>query len=413
MPEQGIVVVGAGIVGASVALALQHDKHRVTLVDREAPCSGASFGNAGAIVNASCPPTAMPGAVVDALRMLIQPLPSLAIRPAYLHKLLPWLVQFALESRRSRVHENAKNLHALTCRAIAGWRLLTDGTDFHHLINEGGWLKVYESERSFAATRESRDLMDANGVSYDILSANEIQDLEPNLAAIFKHGIIQRDSLWLSNPQRVVQGMVDLFVARGGTFEQLDVHSIDIQDERVTLGNSTGTVCTDKAVICAGAWSKPLARQLGDKLPMDTERGYHLILPPENSRLLKRPVMSGEHLFVLVPMETGLRLTGLVELADLDAAPDYRLIRRLIPAASTMVPGINATEESVWMGCRPSLPDSLPVIGVSSRSKRVLYAFGHQHLGMTLGPATGLIISDLLAGRNPGIDLDPYRPDRF
>jgi D-amino-acid dehydrogenase len=413
LPEQGIVVVGAGIVGASVALALQRDAHQVTLVDREAPCAGASFGNAGAIVNASCPPTAMPGAVVNALRMLSRPLSPLAIRPAYLHKLLPWLLRLVLESRRSRVIENAANLHALTRRSIAGWQLLTNGTDFSNLINEGGWLKVYDSARSFAATCDSRDLMDANGVPYDILSSNDIQDLEPNLAPIFERGIFQRDSLWLSDPHRVVQGMVDLFVARGGTFKQFDVQSVDIHDERIMFGNSTNTMRADKAVICAGAWSNSLARQLGDKLPMDTERGYHLMLPAENNRLLKRPIMSGEHSFVLVPMDNGLRLTGLVELADIDAPPDYRLIRRLIPAALKMLPGINGAEESVWMGCRPSLPDSLPVIGVSKRSKNVLYAFGHQHLGITLGPASGLIISDMIAGRDPGLDLEPYRPDRF
>ena len=241
----------------------------------------------------------------------------------------------------------------------------------------------------------------------------DIQDLEPNLAPVFERGIFQRDSLWLSDPHRVVQGMVDLFIARGGTFKQFDVHSVDFHDERIMLGDTTNSMRADKAVICAGAWSKPLARQLGDKLPMDTERGYHLMLPAENNRLLKRPVMSGEHSFVLVPMDNGLRLTGLVELADLDAPPDYRLIRRLIPAALKMLPGINGAEESVWMGCRPSLPDSLPVIGVSRRSKNVLYAFGHQHLGITLGPASGLIISDMIAGRDPGLDLQPYRPDRF
>ena len=413
MSEVSIVVVGAGIVGASVALALQRDGHKVTLVDREAPCAGASSGNGGAIVNASCPPTAMPGIALDALKMLGQPLAPFTIRLAYLHRVLPWLFRFVLESRRSRVTENARNLHALTSRSIAGWRRLTDGTDLCGLLRDGGWLKVYESERSFAATRDDRELMDANCVPYETLSAEEIRDLEPNLAHIFERGIFQRDSLWVSNPQRMVQGMVDLFVAQGGTFSQFDAHSFDIHKEHIVLHSSSETILADKVIVATGAWSKSLAEQAGNRLPLDTERGYHIMLSAKNNRLLNRPVVNGESYFGLVPMESGLRLCGQVELAGVDAAPDYRRIRRLLPVAGRMVPGLDATEESAWMGCRPSLPDSLPVLGISRRSDDVLYAFGHQHLGLTLGPATGLIIADLVAGRDPDIDLTPYRPDRY
>ena len=413
MSELPIVVIGAGIVGASVALALQRDGHKVTLVDREAPCAGASSGNAGAIVNASCPPTAMPGIALDALKMLGQPLAPLTIRPAYLHRILPWLFRFVLESRRSRVTENARNLHALTSRSIEGWRQLTRGTDLSGLLRDGGWLKVYETERSFSNTRNSRHLMDANSVPYETLSAEEIRDLEPNLAHIFVRGIFQRDSLWVSNPERMVQGMVDLFVAQGGMFSQFDVHSLDIHEEHIVLHSSSETILADKVIIATGAWSKPLAKQAGNRLPLDTERGYHIMLSTKNSRLLNRPVVNGESYFVLVPMESGLRLCSQVELAGVDTAPDYRRIRRLLPVASRMVPGLDATEESAWMGCRPSLPDSLPVLGISRRSDDVLYAFGHQHLGLTLGPATGLIIADLVAGRDPDIDLTPYRPDRY
>jgi len=173
------------------------------------------------------------------------------------------------------------------------------------------------------------------------------------------------------------------------------------------------TLSADKVVIAAGAWSKVLCRQIGNNPPLDTERGYHLMLPASNSRLLSRPVVDSDSSFVLTPMDTGLRLCSQIEFAGLDAAPDYRYIRRLVPLARRMLPGIDTTEESVWMGCRPSLPDSLPIIGYAKDSKNVLYAFGHQHLGLTLGPATGLIVADLVAGRDPGIDLMPYRPERY
>lgn len=411
--ELSIVVVGAGIVGASTALALQRDGHKVTLVDREAPCAGASLGNAGVIVNAFCAPTAMPGIAIDALRMLGQPLGSLSIRPAYLPTILPWLVRFVLESRRSRVTENARNLHALTCRSNLGWRQLTHNTRLAELIHDGGWLTVYESERSFAKSSDERELNDANNVPYEILSAADIQDLEPNLAPIFQHGIFDRDCLWISNPERMVLSMVDMLIAQGGTYKAFDVQSLDMRGPQVVLKNTSASMSAEKIVIAAGAWSKPLARQAGNNLPLDTERGYHLMLPVGDSRLLNRPVLSAEYNCVLAPMESGLRLTGHDELAGVDAAPDYRHIRKLLPVAKKILPGIDATEQSVWMGCRPSLPDSLPVIGYARRSPNILYAFGHQHLGMTLGPATGFIIADLVAGRDPGIDLTPYRPERY
>lgn len=413
MSELSIVVVGAGIVGTSTALALQSDGHHVTLVDREAPCAGASFGNAGAIVNASCTPTAMPGIIFDALRMLGQPLSPLTIRPAYLHRILPWMIRFVLESRRSRVSENARNLHALTSRSIDGWRQLTDGTELARLIREGGWLEVYESTKSFTKTHDERGLMDANGVPYEILSATEVLELEPNLAPIFTQGILRRDSLWLSNPQRMVRRMVDLLVALGGIYKQFDARTVEIDGRKVAIHSPTASITTDKVVIAAGAWSKRLAQQTGNDLPLDTERGYHVMMGASNSRLLSRPVMNAELAFVLTPMDPGLRLSSQDEFAGIDAAPDYRHIRRLLPFAKRMVPAVDTTEESVWMGCRPSLPDSLPVIGFATRSENVLYAFGHQHLGMTLGPATGLIIADLVAGRDPGIDLTPYRPERY
>ncbi len=413
MSETSIAIVGTGIVGASVALALQKDGHCVTLLDRQEPCAGASFGNAGLIVNGSCAPTAMPGIVFDGLRMLGQPLSALSIRPAYFPKILPWLIRFMAESRRSKVAQNARHLHALTNRAVEGWKQLTDNTELSRLIESDGWIKVYESEHSFAATRNARALMDDNGTPYEILTATDIQDLEPQLAPIFERGIYQADSLLLTNPERMVRGMVDLLLTRGGSWQQFDVQSIGVESDTVRLLNADESMSFDKVVIAAGAWSRPLCKQLGDNVALDTERGYHLMLSTDSGALLTRPVMSGDASFVLSPMEAGLRLTTQIEFAGLDAAPDYRRVRSLLPAARRMLPGIGATETSVWMGCRPSLPDSLPVLGFASNSSSVLYAFGHQHLGITLGPITGLIIADLIAGRDPGIDLTPYKANRF
>jgi D-amino-acid dehydrogenase len=413
LSESSIVVVGAGVVGASVALALQQDRHKVTLIDRNEPCAGASFGNAGAVVNASCVPTAMPGAAIAGLRMLVDPLAPLSIRPSYVHSIAPWLARFVLQSRTLQVAENARGLFALTRHAAESWRRITDKTDLSNLLRASGWLKVYGTTNSFAATAASRALMDEIGTPYQILQASDIRELEPNLAPIFARAIFQEDSLSVTDPQRMVQGMVDLFRKAGGTFRKLDLRNINVTDERPQIECSGETLRADKVVLATGAWSKPFAKQVGDRVPLDTERGYHLKFSLQDGELLARPVMNGDLSFVLSPMLTGLRLTSRVEFAGVDAPPDYARIRRLLPYVKRMLPGISGSVESEWMGCRPSLPDSLPVLGVSPNCQHVLYAFGHQHLGITLGPVSGFVIADLVAGREPGVDLTAYRANRF
>ena len=413
MSGQNIVVIGAGIVGATTALALQRDGHKVILIDREGPCAGASFGNAGAIVNASCAPTAMPGIVFDVLRMIGRPLSPFTIRLSYFPRALPWMLRFLNESRRSRVYANAKNLHALTKTAADSWYTLISDTSLVDLLRPADWLKVYESDASFSRTAFARLLMDKLGVPYEILDPAGVQDLEPRLAPIFKHGLLVRDGLLIINPGKMTRGMVDLFLSRGGRLQRFAAERLEIGTDNIIIRDQSDSLSAEKIVIAAGAWSRDLALQVGDRVPLDTERGYHLMLPVSSSALLTRPVMSADNSFVLSPMDEGLRLTSQVEFAGLDAAPDYSRVRSLIPAAKRMLPGIDTAEQSVWMGCRPSLPDSLPVLGFAPKCDRVIYSFGHQHLGMTLGPRTALITADLIAGRDPQIDLRPYRADRF
>ena len=413
MSRTSVIVIGAGVIGASTALALQRDGHAVTLMDRQDPCAGASFGNAGAVVNGSCVPTAMPGIIFDVLKMIGRPLSPLTVRVSYLPELLRWMISFIGESRRARVLRNSINLYALSSRSAAAWRALTDNTSLSNLLTDVGWLKVYESEQTFAATEQARFLMDRLGTRYEILCKNDILDLEPALAPIFPRAIFQRDSLHVVNPGRMVHGMVELFVSRGGRYQQFNVRRIETTDVGITLHDAAVQVLADKVVIAAGAWSKTLASQMGDEVPLEAERGYHLMLPAANSVGLIRPVMNGDSSFVLSPMDTGLRLTSQVEFAGLTAPPDFRRVRSLLPLVDRMLPGLRLDEQSVWMGHRPSLPDSLPILGFSTKTNKVLYVFGHQHLGLTMGPASALIVADLIANRDPGIDLRPYRADRF
>ena len=407
------IIIGAGIIGAATALALQKDGHEITLLDRDEPCAGASFGNAGAIVNGSCAPTAMPGALFEGIRMLVQSASPVSIHPAYSHKLAPWLLRFLLQSRPSAVNNNALYLHALSQHAVASWRQLIKRSELSSLFRDTGWLKVYESPKTFAGTSNSRELLDKLGTPYELLNAAQIRDLEPGLAPIFKHGFYQQDSLSITNPGRLVKGMVKQFVDSGGVYKQFTVNQITLRGNGIALTGQGENLLAGKVVIAAGAWSRSLASQLGDNIPLETERGYHLMLAQSTHSLLSRPVVNGENSFVLSPMETGLRMTAQVEFAGLNIAPDFSKIRNLLPLAQRMLPDLDIREESAWMGFRPSLPDSLPVLGFSSKSNNVLYAFGHQHLGMTLAAITGQIIADLVAGREPPIAVSPYRPNRF
>lgn len=407
------MVIGAGVVGAATALALVRDGHRVLLLDREGPAAGASFGNAGAIVDGSCAPTAMPGVWKEALKSIGRPLGPLSIRTRYLPRAVPWLLRFLGDSREGRVFRIARDLHALTRRAVASWRTLTDGSELARFLHEGGWLKVYESERSFGKTALARKLLDAVGSPYEVLSAGDIRDLEPHLAPHFEYGILQRDSLRCPDPAGLVKAMVEHAVAGGATFRRMQVTDLRVDGDRVRVVGSTAPLTADRVVIATGAWSRPLAAQVGNRVPLDTERGYHLMFPRGSEALLSRPVMHGDAFFVLSPMANGIRMTSQVEIAGLDAPPSYTRIRSLLPRAQWMLPALDATETSVWMGCRPSLPDSLPVIGRSRASPNVLLAFGHQHLGLTLAAATALAIASLVAGRDPGFDLAPYRPERY
>ena len=413
MAEQDIVVIGAGVVGAATALALRRDGHDVLLLDREGPAAGASAGNAGAIVSESCAPTAMPGVWKEALRNIGDPLSPLTIRAAYLPRALPWLLQFLAASRPSRVDAIATALHALSKHAVSAWRELTSGSQLERFLHDGGWLKVYETERGFDRTAGARELMESLGVRHEILSTDDLRDLEPALAPIFVRGIFQRDSLRCDDPAGLVRATVERAVADGAAFRVAAVSRIEPQGEHVRVHCSGETLDARRVVVAAGAWSRALAAQAGHRVPLDTERGYHAMLPEGTESLLSRPVMNGERSFVLTPMAGGLRMTSQVEFAGLDAPPNYARVRHLLPEAKRMLPDLDARETSVWMGCRPSLPDSLPVIGPAERAPNVLFAFGHQHLGLTLAAVTAQAIAALAAGREPPVDLAPYRAGRF
>jgi len=406
-------VIGAGVIGSAVALNLRRDGHDVTLIERDKPAAGASFGNSGAIVNGSCAPTALPGVWKEAVRALVDPQAPFSLRTNYMLKASPWLIRFLFASRRREAERLGHSIYSLTRHATEDWRALTRGTAMAGFLHDSGWLKLYETKRAFDGTAVARALLDACGSSYEVVDAAGIRELEPALAPVFSAGILQPGGLRISDPGGLVHAMVDTLVAEGGRYRRGAVSAIHPAGDRVRLLFGDGEFEADRAIMATGPWSKALAAALGDRVPLDAERGYHLMLPPGSEALLQRPVLNGDRSFVLSPMNMGMRMTSQSEIAGIDASPDYRRIRSLLPEAKRMLPELDTDEQSVWMGGRPSLPDSLPVIGPSRASANIVYAFGHQHLGMTLAAVTGRLVADLVAGRKPVIDPAPFRADRF
>ncbi|MEO3429777.1 FAD-dependent oxidoreductase [Pelagibius sp. CAU 1746] len=408
-----VVVVGAGIVGVCCALYLLRDGHRVVLVDRGAPGEGTSFGNGSIITEEAVVPVQTPGVAWKVPGMLADPLGPLSIRWSYLPKLAPWLLHFIRASRPQRVEEVSIALARLLDGSLTAYKPLVEAAGIAGMIRRSGWVSVYETESGFKSYEPMLELQRRRGVNFEVLPAEELRQLEPSLAPIFCRGVFYPDVAHTVDNFRFVQELAAAFVRLGGTIRQQSVTGFQ-QDENgvsAVITQSDRVACSG-VVIAAGAWSGPLAAMLGSRLPLDTERGYHLTLPHAGADL-RLPVYSTERGFVCTPLENGLRIAGTVELGGLEAEPNWQRAEVLYRNANRWFPGLDRREESRWMGYRPSMPDSVPVIGASPRHRNAVFAFGHGHCGLSLAARTGDLVAALIADRDPGIDMTPYRPDRF
>jgi D-amino-acid dehydrogenase len=410
---QRVAVVGAGIVGVAAGLFLQEDGHEVTLVDPGEPGSGTSSGNAGIISVSSIMPIVTADILTKLPAMLADPVAPLQLRWRDLPGLTPWLLRAALATRRGSVERAMAAIHGLTSRALAAHEVLIQRAGAGELFTSNAGLKVgLDRARLEKGTAAERAALDRFGVPYEVLGRDEVLDLEPALSSEVKGALWLTANREIRQPRAYVERLAALFMERGGVHRRDVARGLAMADGRVSgLLTTEGTIAADSVVIAAGAFAGRLAAAAGHRLPLQAERGYHLMLPTLASPL-HRPVYCMDPGFVLAPMAHGLRLTSGVELASLEAPPDFSIPRRLLPLARRYLPGLDERVLSEWQGFRPSLPDSLPVIGRAKRHANVYLAFGHQHVGLTLGPVTGRIIADLVAGRDPGLDLTPYRPDR-
>jgi D-amino-acid dehydrogenase len=420
LPEAGkkrVGVIGAGMVGVCAASYLQRDGHDVFLVEAGEPGHGASYGNAGAFNASSVTPVSMPGVLWNVPKWLFDPLAPLSLRWRYLPTIAPWLVRFVHAGTPAKVHAQARALRPLVGATLEALAPLVRDAGAEDLVHRLGHLYVYRSRQGPERERLAWELRRENGVEIDEFDADELRQLEPALSRDYVRGLLVRENGHTSNPLKLVERLLDRVLQNGGRIERARATGFRLDGARLAaIGTDRGEFAADAAVVCAGAWSKPLAAALGDRIPLETERGYHLMIrDPEVAPRI--PTADADGKFVATPMQEGLRFAGTVELAGLDAPPDWRRARILLDQGRRMLPGLAAahTQErlSVWMGHRPSLPDSLPALGHSVASPDVLYAFGHGHVGMTAAPMTGKVVAELVAGRPPSIDIAAFSPSRF
>jgi D-amino-acid dehydrogenase len=417
LPPGSVVVIGAGIVGLACATYLQRDGRKVVVLDPGGPGEGASYGNAGGLNGSSIVPVAMPGVLAKVPHWLLDPEGPLSIRMRYLPQLLPWLYRFVRAGRPELVRAQARALRGLLAPTVDMHRQLAASIGAGDLIQRSGLLIVYRSEASFAADAEANRLRAENGVKIDELSKDELRQIEPTLSPAYTRARFISENGYCRNPLRLSRALAEALVANGGEIRRERAEGFAFTDGRVeAVLTATGRIPAAAVVVAAGAHSKPFAARLGENVPLDTERGYHaMIKAPEVAPRL--PIMDAEAKFVATPMEEGLRMAGTVEFAGLEAPPDWRRARILLRHGQAMFPGLpRAVSEdrvALWMGFRPSMPDSLPVIGPTRRHANAFLAFGHGHVGLIGAPMTGRVIADLVARRPAAIDLTPFSAARF
>lgn len=412
-----VVVIGGGIVGVCTAAYLQRAGLQVVIVDRQSARQAASLGNAGCINGSSIVPIAMPGVLWQVPGWLLQPDGPLVLRWRYLPRMVPWLLRFIAASQPAQVAAQAKALRNLLGPALEAYQPLIDDADANHLLARRGYMIAYSTESGMKGDEGGMKLRSDNGVTIDTLDASALRDFEPTLSPHFIGARYISETGHTSDPGALLARLTERFIAGGGRVVDASATAIETNGAHAVAVHADGVRHeTSAVVVAAGAWSAPLVRQLGDRLVFDTERGYHVEIA-QPSEMPARPVMWAEGKLFATPMDGRLRGAGTVELAGLDAPPNWRradlLLRQLKQMFPQVVSAAGAPEPKRWQGFRPSTPDSLPVLGAASKVPNAFYAFGHGHVGLTAAASTGRAVAALVTGQRPALDLSPFSIGRF
>jgi D-amino-acid dehydrogenase len=411
-----VTVIGAGIVGICSTNYLLKQGFEVEVIDPAVPGSEdqCSYGNAGGICPGSCIPNSMPGVLRNVPKWLMDPEGPLYVRLAYLPHALPWLVRFLAASRKSRVEEISAAMRSLHRYTFECYEPLMKEAGCEELLQKRGQLFVYESEDGPSKGAYGLRLRREHGVRVDILNADEIRQLEPALAPIFKSAVYLPEQGQCPNPGRLVAKLAENAARHGARFTRARVADFEMGAHGVDAVQLEGGErrAVEQAVLAAGAWSADLARKLGNRIPFETERGYHVMIRDADTGLGIQTI-SADRKFVASPMEEGLRIAGNVEFSGLTQPPNMFRADVLLKQARPMFKNFREGEVRRWMGHRPGTPDSIPVIDRARCAPNVIYAFGHGHQGLIAGSVTGKVVAEMVAGEPTMIDLAPFRADRF
>lgn len=408
-----IAIIGAGIIGLSIAFQAVKAGANVTVVDRDPEGDKVSFGNAGGIAFTEVVPVSVPGLWKKVPGWLVDPLGPLSVRIAHAPRLAPWLIDFARAGSPSEMQRISAALASLNRRTYDDLVPMLDEVGLGGELSRTGALTVYETESGLVRDRVEWDLRRRHGIDIQELSGDEARDLEPTLSSIVKAGVFTPQWSQVSDPKRIVDGLRRWLAARGVSFVRGDVTAVLPTHDMVTLRLHGDTrLRAHKVVVAAGVWSKQLARQLGDRVLVESERGYNTTIadPPI---ALRREVIFADRKFVATPLACGLRIGGAAEFGGVKAKPNFERSRALVKLAGLYFPQLGQCEGVEWSGHRPTTPDSLPVIGPSASSTKVIYAFGHGHLGLTQAATTAKLVGEMLMGRRPSIDPAPFSVSRF
>lgn len=408
-----VVIVGAGIVGICAAAYLAESGRTVTVIDRSGACEETSSGNAAALAFSDVLPLAHKGMLRNLPRWLADPLGPLSIPPGYLPSLAPWLWRFWRAGSPARYEAALVAQAGLMKLAEAEWMALMARSGTRDMLREDGSLELYESEAEFAASLAGWAARDRFGIGYRHVAGDELRVLQPGLAPHLVRGTFVPGWKTVADPKHLGKAIWAYAESRGAHLARATACRIIPDDGAAIVETAEGARYRGTALlIAAGAWSHRLARQLGDRIPLETERGYNTTLPKTAFNLARQLIFSG-HGFVITPLSNGIRVGGAVELAGLERAPNFARSRAMLAKAKRFLPDLDTTGGREWMGFRPSLPDSLPVIGGAARHPNIHYAFGHGHLGLTQAAATGRLIRDRIFGQSAAIDPTPFSAQRF
>ena len=410
--KASVGVIGAGIQGVCISLNLIKKGFKVTLIDREDPGKeSASYGNAGHFSPYASVPVNRPDILADVPSMLLNSKGPLAIRWNYAPKMIPWFLKFIKNCSTKKMMHTAKYMHQILDLALPAYDELFKEIDVSNLVESKG-IMYFWTNKDLKSRELEIKIRNELGVKQQLLTPHEIHDLEPHIKKIYHGGVLYPNAKHARNPKKILLKLFDLFLKKGGKFEKKNINSIIFTNDNKPIIKTDSNSCTfEKVVVACGAFSKKLTDLVDEKIPLETERGYHVHFK-EYDHLLSRPIIFLNKGFGITPMEQGLRVVGTVEFGGLNNPPSKKRILNLVDNAKYLFPELKEHQDE-WLGFRPTLPDYLPVLGPSKNHKNLFYSFGHHHLGWTLGAISGKIISSMIAGENTNLDLSPYTSQRF